>query len=96
MKLPLEITFRDIPRSEALEADIRDRCYSIYHPSGSCRMGPAKANAVVDARLKVHGLDDLRVADASVMPFVVSGNLNAPSMMIGQRASEIILADAGA
>ena len=59
-------------------------------------MGPATTDAVVDARLKVHGLDGLRVADASVMPFVVSGNLNAPSMMIGQRASEIILADASA
>ncbi len=86
----------DVTADEALEADIRNRCYSIYHPSGSCRMGPARTDAVVDARLKVHGLDGLRVADASVMPFVVSGNLNAPSMMIGQRASEIILADASA
>jgi choline dehydrogenase len=59
-------------------------------------MGPDKTCSVVDARLKVHGIDGLRVADASVMPFVVSGNLNGPSMMIGQRASEIILSDATA
>jgi choline dehydrogenase len=86
----------DVTSDQTLEADIRNRCYSIYHPSGSCRMGPGKGDAVVDAHLKVHGLNGLRVADASVMPFVVSGNLNAPSMMIGQRASEIILADASA
>ena len=86
----------EVTSDKALEDDIRNRCYSIYHPSGSCRMGPDTAAAVVDARLKVHGLEGLRVADASIMPFVVSGNLNAPSMMIGQRASEIILADASA
>ena len=55
--------------------------------------GDAAATAVVTSRLKVHGLEGLRIADASVMPFVVTGNLNGPSMMIGQRASEIILED---
>ena len=76
-----------------LEHDIRARGYSIYHPCGTCRMGPERKNAVVSSRLKVHGLEGLRIADASVLPFVVTGNLNAPSMMIGQRASEIILED---
>lgn len=86
----------EVHDNPTLEADIRERGYSIYHPSGSCRMGPGKSASVVDASLKVHGIDGLRVADASVMPFVVSGNLNGPSMMIGQRASEIILSDATA
>ncbi len=81
----------DVATPKAVEEDIRQRCYSIYHPSGTCRMGPDIRTSVVDARLKVHGVHGLRVADASVMPFVVSGNLNAPSMMIGQRASEILL-----
>jgi choline dehydrogenase len=86
----------EVADDATLEADIRQRGYSIYHPCGTCRMGPDKTCSVVDARLKVHGIDGLRVADASVMPFVVSGNLNGPSMMIGQRASEIILSDATA
>jgi choline dehydrogenase len=83
----------DVSTKREIEQDIRQRCYSIYHPSCTCRMGPDAATSVVDASLKVHGISGLRVADASVMPFVVSGNLNAPSMMIGQRASEIMLGE---
>ncbi len=83
----------DAASDAQLEHDIRARGYSIYHPCGTCRMGPEKTGSVVSSRLKVHGLEGLRIADASVMPFVVTGNLNAPSMMIGQRASEIILED---
>ena len=79
-----------------LEHDIRARGYSIYHPCGTCRMGPEKSNAVVNSRLKVHDLEGVLIADASVLPFVVTGNLNAPSMMIGQRASEIILGNSNA
>jgi len=59
-------------------------------------MGPDASDAVVTSRLMVHGLEGLRIADASVFPFVVSGNLNGPCMMVGQRASEIILEDAAA
>ena len=81
---------------EAFEADIRARGYSIYHPCGTCRMGDKANTSVVSSRLKVNGIEGLRIADASVMPFVVSGNLNGPSMMIGQRASEIILEDSTA
>lgn len=64
-----------------------------YHPSGSCRMG-SDADAVVDPALRVNGVECLRVADASIMPEVVSGNTNATAVMIGEKASDLILADA--
>jgi len=66
-----------------------------YHPAGSCKMGNDPM-AVVDARLRVHGIGRLRVADASIMPTVTSGNTNAPSIMIGDKAADLILADAKA
>ena len=69
----------------------RDNSVSIYHPTGTCKMGSGP-DAVVDARLRVHGLDGLRVADCSIMPEIVSGNTNAPAIMIGEKASDLILA----
>jgi choline dehydrogenase len=76
------------------EADARARAYSVYHPCGTARMGPDPARAAVDARLRVHGLGGLRVVDASVFPFVPSGNINAPSIMTGERGAQLILEDA--
>ena len=68
---------------------------TIFHPVGTARMGPADdPGAVVDARLRVHGVKRLRVADASVMPTITSGNTNAPTLMIAERAARWILDDA--
>lgn len=72
------------------EAFIRRKAESVYHPVGSCRMGE-DAHAVVDSELRVHGIDGLRVVDASVMPDLPSGNTNAPTIMIAERASALLL-----
>ena len=79
---------------QALVDYARSTGNSVYHPVGTCRMG-ADAGAVVDARLRVHGVSRLRVADASVMPWVTSGNTNAPTAMIAERAAAWIASDAG-
>lgn len=83
-------------RSDAqIEQFIRHHADTIYHPVGTCRMGP-DAGAVVDARLRVHGVGGLRVVDASIMPSVVGGNTNAPSMMIAEKAADMIREDRSA
>ncbi len=71
---------------------VRENSTTIYHPTGTCRMGRDE-KAVVDERLRVHGVTGLRVADCSIMPEIVSGNTNAPAIMIGEKASDLVLED---
>ncbi|HUR86181.1 MAG TPA: GMC family oxidoreductase N-terminal domain-containing protein [Solirubrobacteraceae bacterium] len=73
-----------------IEADIRRRLMLIYHPAGTCRMSDSRDDAVVDSGLRVHGLEALRVADASIMPTIVGGNTHAPTVMIAERAADLI------
>ncbi len=76
---------------EELSGWVRDNAHTIFHPVGTCRMG-ADADAVVDAELRVRGIEDLRVVDASVMPTITGGNTNAPTIMIAEKAADIIKA----
>ena len=76
----------------ALRRFVRDNLDTIFHPTGTCKMGPADdALAVVDAQLRVHGIDGLRVADASIMPWIVNANTNAPCIMIGEKCADLLL-----
>ncbi|RLQ21543.1 choline dehydrogenase [Seongchinamella sediminis] len=83
-----------VQSDEEILAYIRAEAESVYHPVGSCRMG-GDGESVVDARLRVHGVDGLRVADASIMPTIVSGNTNAPAIMIAEKCADMLLQDAG-
>jgi choline dehydrogenase len=75
---------------EELEADLRRRLMLIYHPVGTARMSDTHEGAVVDSQLRVHGLEGVRVIDASVMPTIVGGNTNAPTIMIAEKAADMI------
>ena len=83
----------DCASDAELEQDFRRRAGTVYHPCGTARMGPHIERAVVDARLRVHGIDRLRVIDASVFPAVVSGNTNAPTMMVAAKGVVMVLED---
>jgi len=83
-----------VQKEEDLIQDIRQRSGTVFHPVGTCRMGPNPAEAVVDAGLKVHGLAGLRVVDASIFPTITSGNTNAPTIMVGEKGADLILQDA--
>ena len=91
------ITSEHQPGPEVVKDDeilewVRNTATTIFHPTGTCRMGQGQG-AVVDERLRVRGVGGLRVADCSIMPEIVSGNTNAAAIMIGEKASEMIIAD---
>jgi choline dehydrogenase len=82
-----------VQTDEEMLADVRSRCSTVFHPVSTCRMGPAPEENVVDTRLKVYGVDGLRVVDASIFPTVTSGNTNAPAIMVGEKGADLILED---
>lgn len=81
----------DVTSDEALETYIRDACSTVWHPVGTCKMG-TDPMAVVDPELRVYGVEGLRVVDASIMPTITTGNTNAPTIMIGEKAAALIKA----
>jgi choline dehydrogenase len=81
----------DVQSDAALEAYIRETCSTVYHPVGTCKMG-TDSMAVVNPELQVHGVEGLRVVDASIMPTITTGNTNAPTIMIGEKAADLVKA----
>jgi choline dehydrogenase-like flavoprotein len=79
----------NVKTDDDIRAILRERVDTVYHPVGTCKMG-TDAMAVVDPTLKVHGLQGLRVVDASIMPTLIGGNTNAPTIMIGEKAADMI------
>ena len=75
--------------------DFRERAGTVYHPVSTCRMGPDPASAVVDACLRVHGVEALRVIDASIFPTITSGNTNAPTIMVAEKGAALVAAEEG-
>ena len=80
---------KDVESDDQILAWIRNNSQTAYHPIGTCRMGQGP-NTVVDERLRVHGIEGLRIADASIFPTMPSGNTNAPSIMVGEKAADLI------
>ncbi|MES0880007.1 GMC family oxidoreductase [Roseibium sp. SCP14] len=78
---------------EGILSDFRERASTVFHPVSTCRMGDDRMTAVVDSRLKVHGIEKLRVIDASAFPNITSGNTNAPTMMLALKGADLILED---
>ncbi len=81
---------RGIETDDQIRTVLRQEVDTVYHPVGTCRMGPDPATAVVDATLRVHGVAGLRIVDASIMPQLVRGNTNAPTIMIAEKAADMI------
>jgi len=82
----------NVRTDDDIRAVLRERVDTVYHPVGTCKMG-TDAMAVVDPTLKVHGVEALRVVDASIMPTLIGGNTNAPTIMIGEKAADMIRAE---
>jgi choline dehydrogenase-like flavoprotein len=82
-----------IESDDQIRQVLRDNVDTVYHPVGTCKMGVNDPLAVVDPKLKVCGLEGLRVVDASIMPTLIGGNTNAPAIMIGEKAADIIKAE---
>jgi len=85
---------KDCQSDTELINDIRSSAWTCFHPTSTCRMGPDAEDNVVDASLKVHGLESLRVVDASIFPSLISGNTNAAAIMVGEKGADLILCDA--
>lgn len=83
----------EVQSRDAMIADIRARAGSVFHPVGTCRMGPDRRRDVVDQRLRVHDVQGLRVVDASIFPTLTSGNTNAAAIMVGEKGADVVLAD---
>ncbi len=81
----------DIQSDEEIETYIRENCSTVFHPIGTCKMG-TDSMAVVDPELRVHGVEGLRIVDASIMPTLITGHTNAPTIMIGEKAADLIKA----
>src|SRR5215470_14827604 len=81
---------KGVETDEQIRDILRREVDTVYHPVGTCRMGPDAATSVVDPSLRVHGMQGLRVVDASVMPQIVRGNTNAPTIMIAEKAADLI------
>ena len=79
---------------DALFDDFRKRADTVYHPTSTCMMGVDPLASVVDARLRVHGVQGLRIVDASIFPTITSGNINAPTVMVAEKGAAMILEDA--
>ena len=97
---PLTITVAEVLPGPVVESDeqmlqyFRENSGSIYHLCGSCAMGADEQKSVVDKRLRVHGLDGLRIVDASIFPNLTSGNTHAAVLMVAEKGADLILQDA--
>jgi len=84
----------DLTSDDQINAFVRQQSWTAFHQCVTCRMGSDPAESVVDARLRVHGVAGLRVADASIFPTIPTGKTNAPAIMVGENASDLIREDA--
>jgi choline dehydrogenase-like flavoprotein len=82
-----------VESDDAIRGVLRARVDTVYHPVGTCKMGVNDAMAVVDPKLRVYGVEGLRVVDAAIMPTLIGGNTNAPTIMIGEKAADMIRAE---